>query len=82
MKIEILGDGCARCKALKTRVQQAVEELEVDAEIISVMDPERIAELQAMSLPQVTIDGQITPPGSLGSVHGIKELLRSTNRSQ
>jgi len=75
MKVEILGDGCSNCKALKLKVQQAVEELGIEAEICSVMDPQRIAELHTLSLPQLVVDGQVTPHRNLSSVDGIKMAL-------
>jgi Thioredoxin domain len=75
MKVEILGDGCSQCKALKVKVRQAVDELGLRAEICSVMDPERIAELHALSLPQLVINGQAVPLRGPASVAGIKEAL-------
>lgn len=75
MKVEILGDGCSNCKALKVKVQRAVEELGVQADISSVMDPERIAELHALSLPQLVIDGQVAPLRGSASVEGIKMTI-------
>jgi Thioredoxin domain len=78
MKVEILGDGCARCKALKSKVQQAVDELGIQAEICSVMDPERIAGYHALSLPQLVIDGHPAPVRNLSSVAGIKDVLDKT----
>lgn len=82
MKIEILGDGCTKCRALKKRVQQAVMDLELDAEVSAVMDPEKLAELQAMSLPQLVIDGQMIPIDSLNSLNEIKNFLRAETRRQ
>jgi len=76
MKIEILGDGCAKCETLKKRVKQAVSELGLAAEVASVMDPARLAAHHAMTLPGLLIDGQMHPaPGGL-SVEQVKNLLR------
>lgn len=77
MKIEILGDGCTKCRALKKRVQQAVTDLNLDADVSADMDPERLAELQAMSLPQLVIDGRMIPAGSLNSLNEIKDFLKN-----
>lgn len=76
MKIEIFGDGCHKCKALKTKVQQAVNELEIQAEVNAVMDLERIADFGALSLPQIVIDGQMMHLEKM-SINSIKELLSS-----
>lgn len=78
MKVEILGDGCAKCKALKSKVQQAVDELGIQADISSVIDPERIAAYHALSLPQLVIDGHFAPVRNLASIAGIKEALDKT----
>jgi len=75
MKIEVLGDGCTKCRALKKRVEQAVKDLELDAEVSAVMDPEKLAELKAMSLPQLVVDGRMIPAGSLNSLNDIKNFL-------
>ena len=75
MKIEILGDGCTKCNVLKKNVLQAVSEVEVNAEVTSVMDPMRIASLEVLSLPQLVIDGQVVPSANKISVNAIKELL-------
>ena len=80
MKIEVLGDGCTKCRALKKRVEQAVVDLGLDAEVNAVMDPEKLAELQTMSLPQLVIDGHMVPAGSLNSLNEIKNFLRGKSQ--
>ena len=77
MKIELLGDGCTKCKALKKKVLQAIDELGIQAEVRTVIDLERIAELQIMSLPQLYVNGHASPSDKLTSVNGIKEFLSS-----
>ena len=79
MKIEILGDGCVRCRTLKKNVEQAVEALELSAEISAVMDPERISDLGARSLPQLVIDDKVVLSNTHGTVARIKDLLRSSS---
>ena len=80
MKIELLGDGCTKCKALKKRVQQTVDELGIQAEVTLVMDLERLAELQTMSLPQLYVNGQALPRDELMSVKAIKEFLSAAQQ--
>jgi small redox-active disulfide protein 2 len=79
MTIEILGDGCSKCKVMKKNVQQAIDDLGLHTEVSSVMDPERIAKLEVLSLPQLVIDGQIAPSSISSSVESIKDLLRNVN---
>lgn len=80
MKIEVLGDGCTKCKALRKRVQQAVDELGIQAEVSAVMDLERIADLHTMSLPQLYVNGQALPSDKLMSINGIKEFLSTVQK--
>ena len=75
MKVEILGDGCAKCKALQDKVHQAIDELGVHAEVTAVMDPLRLADLGARSLPQLAVNGRIIPSADLSSVAGVKKVL-------
>jgi hypothetical protein len=44
------------------------------------MDPERIAKLEVLYLPQLVIDGQIIPSSIWRSVEDLKELLRTASR--
>ena len=53
MKIEVLGDGCTKCKDLRNKVQQAVYELNLPSKVTSIMDPEQLTHLEALSLPQL-----------------------------
>ena len=75
MKIEILGDGCSKCAALKTKVQQALDELDLKFEIISVNEPERLTELHTLSLPQLVINGQTSSAQTRMSVDEIKTYI-------
>ncbi len=75
MKIEILGDGCSKCAALKKKVQQALDELGLDNEVRSVMDPERLTELHTLSLPQLVVNGKMSSTGTQMSVAEIKQYL-------
>ena len=79
MTVEILGDGCSKCKVLKTQVQQAINELALNTEVTSVDDPERITSLKVLSLPQLVIDGQIIDENLTNSVERIKDLLRAAS---
>ena len=77
--IEILGEGCSKCNVMKKNVQQAINDLGLHIEVNVDMDPERIAKLEVLYLPQLVIDGQITPSSIWRSVEELKELLRNAN---
>lgn len=75
MKVEIYGDGCSRCDALKRKAEQALNELGLEIDIQSVMDPEHLSELHALSLPQLVVNGQHHAGKTSMSVAEIKEYL-------
>lgn len=76
MKIEVLGDGCTKCKDLRSKVQQAVYELKLPAKVTSVMDLEQLTHLEALSLPQLVIDGTIVSARGFLSIAEIKAVLQ------
>jgi hypothetical protein len=80
MTIEILGDGCSKCKVMKKNVQWAINDLGLHTEVNVSMNPERIAKLEVLSLPQLVIDGQLTPSSIWSSVEKLKELMRTASR--
>jgi small redox-active disulfide protein 2 len=75
MKIEILGTGCAKCKALHENVKKALEESSKSAEVVKVEDIPSIMKHGVMSLPALVIDGQVKFSGRLASAGEIKGML-------
>ncbi len=75
MKIEILGAGCAKCKALDKNVKQAVKELGIKAEIRKVEDMMKIMEYGIMGTPALVVNGKVKSVGKLLDVATIKKLL-------
>lgn len=74
-KIEILGTGCPKCKALEAAAREAVAGLGVEAEVCKV---ERIEEIMArgvMVTPALSLDGVVKSSGRVLSVEDIKKLL-------
>ena len=76
MTIEVLGDGCTKCKDLRSKVQQAIYELNLPAKVTSVMDLEQLTHLKALSMPQLVIDGTIVSARRLLSIAEIKAVLQ------
>ncbi len=77
MQIEILGDGCSKCREFLDHVRQALAETGIEAEVQSVNEPERLAELGLLTLPGMAIDGDLKVAGKILSVEEIRNLLRS-----
>jgi small redox-active disulfide protein 2 len=78
MKIEILGTGCAKCKALEEVTKQAVAQSGQFAQIEKVEDIMKIMEYGVMSTPGLVIDGKVVSTGKLLSVTEIVELIKAS----
>lgn len=75
MKIQILGTGCPKCKALTANAQQAVAELGIDAEIEKIEDIREIMKFNILMTPGLAIDGEVKSVGKVLSPQEIKALL-------
>jgi small redox-active disulfide protein 2 len=78
MKIEILGTGCSKCKALEEATKQAVAQSGIFAQIEKVEDIMKIMEYNVMSTPGLVIDGKVVSTGKLLSVAEIVELIKAS----
>ncbi|MDP3292880.1 MAG: thioredoxin family protein [Sulfuricurvum sp.] len=77
MKIEILGTGCAKCKALEEATKQAVALSGKFAQIEKVEDIMKIMEYNVISTPGLVIDGKVVSTGKLLSVTEIVDLIKA-----
>lgn len=77
MKIEILGTGCSKCKALEEATKQAVAQSGKFAQIEKVEDIMKIMEYGVMSTPGLVIDGKVVSTGKLLSINEIKDLIQA-----
>ncbi|MBD3791482.1 MAG: TM0996/MTH895 family glutaredoxin-like protein [Campylobacterales bacterium] len=77
MKIEILGTGCAKCKALEEAAKQAVAKSGKFAQIEKVEDIMKIMEYGVVSTPGLVIDGKVVSTGKLLSVDEIVDLIKA-----
>jgi len=76
VKIEILGTGCAKCRATEKIVRKAVEELGIQAEIVKIEDLQEIIDRGVMITPAVVVDGEIKISGHQPSVEEIKKIIK------
>lgn len=72
MKIEVLGTGCSKCKALEEAVKQAVTKIGGFHEVKKVEDIVEIMNYGVMSTPTLVVDGVVK---STGKVLSVDELL-------
>jgi small redox-active disulfide protein 2 len=82
MKIQILGTGCPKCKALASNAEKAVKELGVEAEIEKVTGIQDILKFQILMMPGLVIDGQVKAAGRVPSTDDIKQLIVSCEGAQ
>ena len=76
MKIEIYGSGCSKCKKTEEIVRQAVNELNIKAEISKIEDLQKIIDKGIMMTPAVAIDGEIKILGRVPSTQDVKKILQ------
>lgn len=77
MKIEILGTGCAKCKALEEVTKQAVAKIGGFHSVEKVEDIMKIMEYNVVSTPGLVIDGKVKSTGKLLTVGEVVDLLNS-----
>jgi small redox-active disulfide protein 2 len=75
MKIQILGFGCAKCRALTAVAEQAAQEMGLTYELEKVTDVKRFADFGVMFTPALAIDGTVKVSGKVPSLDETKKLL-------
>lgn len=79
MKIEILGTGCSKCKALEEATKQAIAKIGGFHEVIKVEDVVEIMNYGVMSTPALVIDGVVK---STGKILGVEEIVNFLKGAQ
>ena len=74
-KIQILGPGCPKCKALTQNAEQAIKDLAIELKIEKVTDINEIMKFGVMVTPALAIDGQVKVVGKIVSTDDIKQIL-------
>lgn len=72
MKIQILGSGCSKCKALERKVRSLNDAHALNLEIEKVTDLQEIIKYGIMMTPGLVIDGVVK---SVGSIPKDEQLL-------
>ena len=78
MKLEILGTGCTKCKALEEAVKKAVAQIGGFHEVKKVEDIVEIMNYGVMSTPALVIDGVVKSTGKLLNVEDIVEFIATS----
>lgn len=75
--IKILGTGCPKCKQTESMVRQALNELQVEANVQKVEDIQDIMKYDVLSTPAVVIDEEVKIKGRVPSVSELKVLIEA-----
>lgn len=75
MRVEVLGDGCARCKRLEANVRLALAQTGKEAQVLVSADPALLAGYGLLRLPGLAIDGRLVASGKILSPTEIITLL-------
>ncbi|MBP6964682.1 MAG: TM0996/MTH895 family glutaredoxin-like protein [Armatimonadetes bacterium] len=76
MRIQILGTGCPKCKALMENAEIAIRQAGLDIEIEKVTDLAEIMKFGVMMTPALAVDGEVKSAGKLLSPEEIARLLK------
>ena len=76
MKIEILGTGCSKCKALEENAKKAIAQIGGFHEVKKVEDIVEIMNYGVMSTPALVVDGKVKSSGITLTPNEIIELLK------
>jgi len=76
MKIEILGPGCPKCKKLFENTQNAVKDLNLEAQVVKIEDIQKIMNAGVMMTPALTVDGVVKSTGKVLSVDELKKIFQ------
>ncbi len=75
-KIQILGTGCPKCKALAQNAEIAAKELGIEHQIEKITEITEIMKFGVMMTPALAVDGQVKIVGKVSSPQEIKNILQ------
>jgi len=75
-KIQILGSGCPKCKALAQNAETAAKELGLEYTLDKVTNIKEVMKFGVMTTPTLVIDGEVKTAGKLLNIQEIKEMLK------
>ena len=74
-RIQVLGTGCPKCKALTANAEAAVKALGIEATVEKVEKIADIMKFNVMVTPALVVDGQVKSAGKVLSADDIKKFL-------
>jgi len=80
LNIKILGTGCPKCIRLQENVQQAINELNLQAQIEKVTEIDKIMSYGIMSTPGLVINEKVVSFGKLLNVNDCKRFIEEFSK--
>jgi small redox-active disulfide protein 2 len=74
-RIQILGTGCPKCKALAESAEAAAKALGIEYTLEKVTDLTEIMKFGVMLTPALVVDGQVKAAGKVPSAEELRALL-------
>ncbi len=75
MEIIVLGTGCAKCNQLENTVREAVEKMEISADIKKEKDIQKIMQYNVLATPALVIDGKVVLSGKVPALEELMGLI-------
>lgn len=75
IKIEVLGTGCQKCQQLEANAKEAIATLNLEAEVLHITDPMKIAERGVMKTPALMVNDTLVSQGKVATAEQIKPYL-------
>ena len=74
-QIKILGTGCSKCKSTYNNVIEALNILDIQADVIKIEDIEEMMKYNILTTPVLMIDDEIKVKGRVPDINEIKTFL-------
>ncbi|HOI45976.1 MAG TPA: thioredoxin family protein [Candidatus Aminicenantes bacterium] len=81
MEIKVLGMGCPKCKEVGKRVDAALAELNVSADVEKVTDIKKIMAYGILATPGLVINGEVKCSGKIPKLEDIKAWIHEAAAS-
>lgn len=78
MEITVVGTGCAKCNKLEEITREAVNELNIEAEIKKMTNIKEIAQTGILLTPGLIINGKIKLAGKVPSKEEVKKIIKGS----
>lgn len=78
MKIQVLGSGCPKCKALFELVQKTVNEMGLNQKVEYITDITKLIEEGIATSPALKVNDKVVCAGRIPTVDEIKKFISNT----